>query len=171
MKFGSQREAKEYIVARIVAEAAREGVPLDDIERKMLYFSETGWTLPDILAINEEFERDYNEDAYEQKIAGLAQGIEERDSKSGSDEQAAWDDAVIKLSEGDHYLLALLDSKPVGKANNNSDPGSYDMGAIEEDDFEKPVSLKEEWRMTFMGMAVLAGVIIAIIIGVRIFGR
>ena len=42
------RSAKEFIVQCIVDEAQREGVPLTETERKMLYFSETHWTLPDI---------------------------------------------------------------------------------------------------------------------------
>ena len=59
--FRTQREAKEYLAERIVSEAVREGVPLSEIERKMLYFSETDWTLPNILEINAEFERDYDQ--------------------------------------------------------------------------------------------------------------
>lgn len=104
-RFNSVRAAKEYLAGRIVAEAQREGAPLSDVERKMLYFSETGWTLPGILEVNAEFERDYDTDAYEEKIAGLVCALRER---ATDEEQASWDDAVIKLSEGDHYLLVLI---------------------------------------------------------------
>jgi hypothetical protein len=104
-QFKSVRAAKEYIVSRIVAEAEREGVPLTEVERKMLYFSETGWTLPGILKVNEEFERDYDQGTYEQKIAGLVQGLEDN---AAGEEQESWDDAVLKLCEGDHYLLVLI---------------------------------------------------------------
>ncbi len=38
----SVREAKEFLASRIVAEAERENVPLSEIERKMLYFTESG---------------------------------------------------------------------------------------------------------------------------------
>ena len=58
--FSTPREAKEFLVSRIVAEAQREGVPLSEIERKMLYFSETGWTLPDMMEVDEAFDRDYD---------------------------------------------------------------------------------------------------------------
>ena len=37
--FASGREAKKYLVERIVEEARREDVPLSEIETKMLYFS------------------------------------------------------------------------------------------------------------------------------------
>jgi hypothetical protein len=74
--FASAREAKEFLVEKIVDEAEREGVPLSEVERKMLYFSETGWTLPDIWEVNAAFDRDYDAAAYEDKIAGLIQAFE-----------------------------------------------------------------------------------------------
>lgn len=73
--FGSGREAKEYLVDKIVAEARREDVPLSEIETKMMYFSETDWTLPDIREVNTAFERDYDEAEYEEKIAGLVRSL------------------------------------------------------------------------------------------------
>jgi hypothetical protein len=107
--FRTEREAKKYLVAQIVAEAKREDVPLADLERKMLYFSETGWTLPNMLEVNAEFERNYNNDEYEEKIAALVRTIEKQNEIAGNDQQARWDDAILKLSEGDHYLLVLID--------------------------------------------------------------
>ena len=105
----TEREAKEYLIGRIVAAAKREGVTLSETERQMLYFSESGWTLPGMLAVNEQFESNYDENEYEQKIAGLVRNIQEFDEANGGSEQETWDDAVIKLSKGDHYLLALID--------------------------------------------------------------
>jgi hypothetical protein len=49
--FHSGREAKEFLISRIVEEAQRENIPLSEIERKMLYFTESGWTLPDIMKL------------------------------------------------------------------------------------------------------------------------
>lgn len=109
-QFETERAAKEYLVERIVAEAKHEGVPLTEVERKMLYFTESGWTLPNILEVNAAFERDYDNDEYERKITGLAQRIEESDAAKGAQDQANWDAAVEKLSEGDHYLLVLIDA-------------------------------------------------------------
>ena len=40
--FSTAREAKEYLIAQIVAEAEREHVPVSEVERKMMYFTETG---------------------------------------------------------------------------------------------------------------------------------
>lgn len=108
-QFQSEREAKEYLIGRITAQAKQQGVPLSDVERKMLYFSETSWALPGMLDINTEFERDYDNAEYEQKIARLVREIERGNAGVGGEEQSKWDDAVVKLSEGDHYLLVLID--------------------------------------------------------------
>ena len=77
--FHSGRQAKEFLISEIIAEAQRENVALSDVERKMLYFTETGWTLPDIMNVNEDFDREYNQDEYERKIANLLASI----TKSG----------------------------------------------------------------------------------------
>ena len=56
--FSTIRAAKEYLAGKIAEQAEREGSPLTEVERKMLYFSETDWTLPDMLKVSEEFEGD-----------------------------------------------------------------------------------------------------------------
>ncbi len=106
-EFRSQRQAKEYLVDRIVAEAQREGTTLSEVERKMLYFSETDWTLPGILEINEAFERECDQEEYEQKIALLVRKLQQTLTP---EEQEDWGNAVLKLCDGDHYLLMLIDS-------------------------------------------------------------
>jgi hypothetical protein len=115
-EFHSQREAKEYLIGKIVAEAEREGKPLSEIERKMLYFSETDWTLPDIRDVNAAFERACDEDQYEQKIASLARVIEAQVAGADKRETDTWYAAIEKLNEGDHYLLVLLNTASVPAA-------------------------------------------------------
>src|SRR5215467_9853419 len=70
-QFHSAREAKEFLVSQIVDEAQRENIVLSEPERKMLYFSVSGWTLPDMSAVAEEFDGAYDYRDYERKIAGL----------------------------------------------------------------------------------------------------
>jgi len=67
--FHSVREAEEFLISRIVEEAQREGIVLSETERKMLYFSETAWTLPDMDTVSDEFDSAYNQRDYEKKIA------------------------------------------------------------------------------------------------------
>ena len=108
MKFSAIKEAKDFLAGKIAAEAEREGTPLSEIERKMLYFSETDWTLPDMASVSAEFDRDYDQYEYEQRIAALARKIEERNQAENAEEDSAWRDALQKLGEGDNYLTVLV---------------------------------------------------------------
>jgi hypothetical protein len=47
-RFGTIKQAKNYLAGRIIAEVSRDGAPLPEIERKLLYFSEADWTLPEL---------------------------------------------------------------------------------------------------------------------------
>ena len=106
--FRTIKEAKDFLANRIVAEAARENVPLSEVERKMLYWSETGWTLPNMKQVGAEFERDYEDNAYERKVALLIANLTANHHHGNEDEETKWDAAVDKLSEGDHYLSVLV---------------------------------------------------------------
>jgi hypothetical protein len=106
--FRTERDAKEMLIDQIVAEAERVDVPLSELEVKMLYFTETGGTLPDMIEVNAAFERAYDNDAYEEKIAGLVRSMYARGDRS-EQEIEAWNDAVVRLSGGDHYLNLLID--------------------------------------------------------------
>ena len=75
----------------------------------MLYFSETGWTLPDISAVNDIFDRDYDQVTYEGKIAALVREIQAMNGAEGSEQSDAWDEALRILRKDDHYLLVMVD--------------------------------------------------------------
>ena len=109
IRFADVREAKEFLVARIAEEAQREGVPLSEVERKMLYFTETAWTLPDIMEVNDQFDREYNGAEYEKKIVGLIRNARKRARMEDTQEFEAWAEAIRILSKEDHYLLVMLD--------------------------------------------------------------
>ena len=106
--FPSAREAKEFLVSRIVQEATREGVSLSETERKMLYFSEGFWTLPNMLEVNDEFERKYNNEEYEKKIAGLIRSAHKHDLGEGGEWGDLWSDAISTLDKEDHYILVMV---------------------------------------------------------------
>lgn len=112
--FSSGREAKEYLIAQIVLEAEREGIPLSETERKMMYFTETAWTLPDIWEVNELFERDYDQQTYEGKIEKLARKARARGA--AANELKTWKEAVRALKGEDHYLSVLL-AAPTGSSD------------------------------------------------------
>lgn len=107
-RFRTIREAMDYLARRIAEEATRQGSPLTEIERKMLYFTETGRTLPDIKAVSNEFDSSYDQGLYEQEIAGLVSAIEARDGIQDPEEKETWNQAIEKLSSVDRYILVLL---------------------------------------------------------------
>ena len=88
MEFRTNKQAKDFLADRIAAEAKRGGAPLSEVERKMLYFSETDWTLPEMATVSAEFDRDYDENEYEQKIAALVRSIEARNHAQYPEEES-----------------------------------------------------------------------------------
>jgi len=66
-RFRTIREAKEYLAGAITEEAERNAAPLTEVERKMLYFTETGWTPPDMKEISSVFDRDYGQSKYDKR--------------------------------------------------------------------------------------------------------
>lgn len=108
MEFKTIKDAKDFLAERISSEGDREGSPLTEVERKMLYFSDKDWTLPDMRTVSAAFDHDYDENEFEQKIAALVRKIEARNHAEKPDEEESWDEALLKLSEGDHYLTVLI---------------------------------------------------------------
>jgi len=106
--FHAGREAKEFLISKIVAEAQYENAPLSEIERKMLYFTESGWTLPDIMKISEDFDREYDQDKYEQKIAKLVKKADRRIRKGSRDDYDRWWAAIRFLQREDHYISVMI---------------------------------------------------------------
>lgn len=72
------QQAKEFLISQVVEEARKEDVPLSEVERKMLFFTETQETLPDMSDVNDQFEREYDSSTYEKKIASLLRNAFER---------------------------------------------------------------------------------------------
>jgi hypothetical protein len=106
--FHSGREAKDFLISKIVAEAQCENIPLSEVERKMLYFTESGWTLPDIMKVNEDFDREYDQDDYEHKIAKLVAKADKRIRKGSREDYGKWWAAIRFLQQEDHYILVMI---------------------------------------------------------------
>jgi hypothetical protein len=110
------QRAKEFLISQVVEEAQREDVPLSEVERKMLYFTETQESLPDIYEVNDQFERECDDTQYERKIAGLLRNARKRERHESSDAESRWKNAIADLRKEDHYLLVMVDQsqQPVG---------------------------------------------------------
>ncbi len=101
--------AKQFLISRVVEEAKSAGVPLSEIEMKMLYFSEVHPSLPDISEVNAEFEKSYDADEYENKITALLKNARDRDKRQSDMQGQQWRDAIDALKHEDHYLLVMAD--------------------------------------------------------------
>ena len=101
-------EAKDVLVNEIARQASLEGNPLSNLERRMLYFTESGDCPEDVFELNEAFEAEYDTSEYEKRISGLAKSACQRLKKENSAGAQVWDQAVKKLNEGDHYILVMV---------------------------------------------------------------
>jgi hypothetical protein len=103
------QQAKEFLISEVVEEARMENVPLSEVERKMLFFTETDETLPDMTDVNEQFERGYDSSRYEEKIARLLHNAFKRICLESPDGEKRWKQAIADLRQEDHYLLVMVD--------------------------------------------------------------
>jgi hypothetical protein len=103
----SAREAKEFLVSQIAEEADRESVVLSETERKMLYFSESGWTLPDMAAVSDEFDSESDQNKYEKKIARIIRGAYKSACKRDRETYDNWWASIRLLNREDHYLSVM----------------------------------------------------------------
>jgi hypothetical protein len=113
--FHTVTDAKEFLVGRILDQADREGAPLTDVERKMLYFTERHAQIDGMSAISDEFDRDYDQNAYEKKVAAIAHRAYKHDKRNDSDAARRWLAAASHMKSEDHYLTVILHKAGVPK--------------------------------------------------------
>ncbi len=100
--------AKQFLISKVVEEANFEQVSLSEIEKKMLHFTEVHPSLPDIYEVNAEFERSYDADQYEVKVADLLKGARARDRAQSAVQDQQWKNAIDALKSEDHYILVMV---------------------------------------------------------------
>jgi hypothetical protein len=86
----------------------------------MMYFTETGEVPEDPIALNEEFEKQFDTDEFEEKISKLLQHVYKRLSGESEGKRKTWDAAVACLKRGDHYILVMWDTGSGGLAKGSS---------------------------------------------------
>ena len=101
------REAKDFLVAQTAEQAALEGVPLSDLEKRMMYFTEGPEAIEDPSTLNEEFEAQYDIAQFEKKISRLMGHAYKRIKNQNPEIVRRWDAAIRVLRRGDHYILVL----------------------------------------------------------------
>jgi hypothetical protein len=109
MAFGTQSEAKRFIVERVLHQAQADGVALTKAERHMLSWSESDPDFAPDFALAEELEREESDEDYEAKVADLIRSAFERDLASDSEARSRYRDAYAKLGEGDYYISIIME--------------------------------------------------------------
>jgi hypothetical protein len=119
VSFSTSGEAKHFLVSRIVQEAKRRHVSLSDLERKMLYFSESYPSLSDMAEIAKRFENECDDEEYEERIRRLSKSAYRRDRAESPVVARMWREAVDVLKKEDHYILVMIElprsARDVGK--------------------------------------------------------
>lgn len=64
-------EAKDFLVLQTAEQAALENEPITNLEKRMMYFTETDECPEDPIALNDAFEAEYDTDKYEEKVSRL----------------------------------------------------------------------------------------------------
>ncbi|HEX3121446.1 MAG TPA: hypothetical protein VHP80_20265 [Candidatus Acidoferrum sp.] len=101
------KKAKDFLVQQTAEQAQREGVSLSDLEKRMMYFTESEDAVENPIALNEEFEAQYDSAKYESKVAGLMGRAYNRLKEEASGSVQTWDEAIRELKKGDHYILVM----------------------------------------------------------------
>lgn len=102
--------AQQFLLSKLDEQASRDGIALDEIEKKMFLFSESSGA-PDF-ETQEEFDREYSSTAYESKVAKLLRRSYARDKKM-QDAKREWSDALNELGREDFYGLAMVDQAEI----------------------------------------------------------
>jgi hypothetical protein len=104
------KQAKDFLVQQAAEQAALENVSLSDLEKRMMYFTESDPASCDNpIDLNGEFEEQYDTEEYEVKISRLLRNAYKRLKHEDAEKLSNWNEAIHTLRTGDHYILVLLD--------------------------------------------------------------
>jgi len=98
-------KARRFLVNRIVDQAKRANLALNEVETHMLGFSAAGASAAEMQAAA-VFERDYDKEKYEAKVSRLFRDVYELDKSLGRAE--IWEQSLDTLANEDMYLAVIL---------------------------------------------------------------
>ena len=105
------KQAKDFLAEQAAQQAALDRTPLSDLEKRMMYFTESDpASCDDPVSLNDEFEERYDTAEYEAKMSRLLRRAYKRLKDENVGEKLQWDEAISTLEQGDHYILILLNA-------------------------------------------------------------
>jgi len=99
----------DFLASRIAEEAACEGAPFSEVERKMLYFTEAEYLLPDMEEVEARFDAEYDQSEYEEKVSRLMASLYRRLRKESRHDLKSWNEAIKFLERQNHYVLVMVE--------------------------------------------------------------
>lgn len=116
-------QAKDFLVEQAAQQAVLDHTPLSDLEKRMMYFTESDpASCDDPIGLNNEFEAEYDTPQHEAKMSKLLGRAYKRLKADNPGERLQWDEAVSTLEKGDHYVLLFL--RRTATNDRPSGPGS-----------------------------------------------
>lgn len=110
----TSESAKHFLLGKLTAQADRDGVALDDIEKRMFVFSEASGKAD--FDAQEAFDKNYNDTQYEAKIKKLLRKAYANDKRS-TENKREWTDALRALSHDDFYGLVMIDQAGIPRGH------------------------------------------------------
>jgi hypothetical protein len=116
------KEAKDFLAGQVAQQATLDRTPLSDLERRMMYFTESDPdSCDDPISLNDEFEEKYDKVEYETKMSQLLRRAYKRVKAENTGGKLQWDEAISTLKKGDHYVLVLWGQhSPIDAQKNDS---------------------------------------------------
>lgn len=108
MSFASESTAKTFFVDKIIQQAEREGAPLSKAQRYMLSWSETDPFFVQNAELNQQFETEISQEAFEKKIGVLITNMYKKDIEMDKEVKETYKEAYKKLKQGDHFILIMI---------------------------------------------------------------
>lgn len=104
----TERDAQDFFIERIVAQANEESEPLSEAQRWMLRYSDSD---PDFEVDPDKydaFEKETSDEAYEARIAGLLRRRFRRDVAAYPSATEEYRKAFGVLRQGDYHILSMI---------------------------------------------------------------
>jgi hypothetical protein len=105
-------EAKDFLVRQTAIQPGLDGVPLSDLEKRMMYVTEGPDAAEDPVALNDEFESEYDTPTFEAKVSKLLHRAYVRVKEENPETARTWNESIRILRKGDHYILVLWNKPP-----------------------------------------------------------
>src|SRR5208283_4458205 len=95
------RQAKDFLAQQAADQAALEKVPFSDLEKRMMYFTESDPSSCDNpIDLNADFEKQYDTKEYEPKISRLLHHSYKRLKNGDREKLRDWTEAIDTLRKG-----------------------------------------------------------------------